>query len=58
MAVRVRILTFRRRNRTVAQHEVAHGFIFYPGEAKKPKELRINIRTVDTRQVYPLILKF
>ena len=44
--------------RPVAPHEVAHGFIFYPGEAKKPKELRISIRTVDTKQVYPLILKF
>jgi hypothetical protein len=37
---------------------VAHGFIFYPGEAKKPKKLRIIIRAVDTKQVYPLILKF
>jgi hypothetical protein len=44
--------------RAVAPHEVAHGFIFYPGEAKKPKELRISIRAVDTKQVYPLILKF
>ena len=54
----MRILTFRRRNRAVAPHEVAHGFIFYPGEAKKAKELRISIRAVDTKQVYPLILKF
>jgi hypothetical protein len=45
-------------NRAVAPHEVAHGFIFYPGEAGKPKELRISVRTVDTKQVYPLILKF
>jgi hypothetical protein len=44
--------------RPVAPHEVAHGFIFYPGEAKKAKELRISIRAVDTKQVYPLILKF
>lgn len=44
--------------RAVAAHEVAHGFIFYPGEAKKAKELRISIRAVDTKQVYPLILKF
>jgi hypothetical protein len=44
--------------RAIAPHEVAHGFIFYPGEAKKPKELRISIRTVDTKHVYPLILKF
>jgi hypothetical protein len=44
--------------RAVAAGEVAHGFLFYPGEAKKPRELRISIRTVDTKQVYPLILKF
>jgi hypothetical protein len=44
--------------RPVSPHEVAHGFIFYPGEAKKAKELRITIRAVDTKQVYPLILKF
>ena len=44
--------------RAVSPHEVAHGFIFFPGEAKKPKELRISIRTTDTKQVYPLIMKF
>ena len=44
--------------RAVAPREVAHGFIFYPGEAKKSNELRISIRAVDTQQVYPLILKF
>lgn len=44
--------------RPVAPREVAHGFILYPGEAKKSKELRISIRAVDTKQVYPLILKF
>jgi len=44
--------------RPVAPHEVAHGFIFYPGEAKRPRELRISIRAIDTNQVYPLILRF
>jgi hypothetical protein len=44
--------------RAVAPHEVAHGFIFFPGEAKKSKEIRVSIRTVDTKQVYPLVLKF
>jgi len=44
--------------RAIAPHEVAHGFIFFPGEAKKVKELRISIRATDTRQVYPLIMKF
>jgi hypothetical protein len=44
--------------RAVAPHEVAHGFIFFPGEAKRAKELRISIRATDTGQVYPLIMKF
>jgi len=44
--------------RAIVPHEVAHGFIFFPGEAKKAKELRFSIRTTDTKQVYPLIMKF
>lgn len=44
--------------RAIAPHEVAHGFIFYPGEAGKPKELRIHIRATDTGKVYPLVLNF
>jgi hypothetical protein len=44
--------------RAVAPHEIAHGFIFYPGEAGRPRELRINIRATDTGRIYPLILKF
>lgn len=44
--------------RAIAPSEVAHGFIFFPGEAKKAKELRISIRATDTKQVYPLIMKF
>lgn len=42
----------------IAPHQMAHGFIFYPGEAKKSKELRISIRATDTKQVYPLTLRF
>jgi hypothetical protein len=44
--------------RAIAPQEVAHGFIFFPGEAKKPKEIRISIRATDTKSVYPLIMKF
>jgi hypothetical protein len=44
--------------RAVAPREIAHGFIFFPGEAKKAKELRITLRTTDTNRAYPLILKF
>lgn len=44
--------------RAVAPQEIAHGFLFFPGEAKKPKELRISIRETDTKQIHPLIMKF
>ncbi|MHB9097057.1 MAG: hypothetical protein ACYC5X_04455 [Syntrophales bacterium] len=44
--------------RAVAPHEVAHGFLFFPGEAKRPKELRISLRATDTKKVYSLILRF
>ncbi len=43
--------------RPINPHELAHGFIFYPGEAKRPRELRIGIRTIDTNQVFSVILK-
>jgi uncharacterized protein YcfJ len=44
--------------RAVTPGEVAHGFLFFPGEAKAPRELRISIRATDTKAVYPLTLKF
>jgi len=44
--------------RAIAPQEIAHGFLFFPGEGKRPKELRISIRTTDTRQVYPLVMRF
>jgi len=44
--------------RAVKPQEVAHGFIFFPGEAKKAKELRLQLKAVDTGKVYSLILKF
>lgn len=44
--------------RAVAPHEVAHGFLFFPGEAKRPMELRISLRATDTKKVYPLVLRF
>jgi hypothetical protein len=43
--------------RAIAPHELAHGFIFYPGEAKRPKELRISIKATDTKEVFPLTLR-
>ncbi|MCX7965730.1 MAG: hypothetical protein N2596_03800 [Syntrophorhabdaceae bacterium] len=36
------------KNKPINQGEVAHGFVFFPGESKKPKELRIQIKEEDT----------
>jgi len=44
--------------RAVKPLEVAHGFIFFPGEAKKSRELRLQLKAIDTGRIYPLILKF
>lgn len=45
-------------SRAVPAHEVAHGFIFFPGEAKKAKVLRLRIREGDTGKSYFLIMQF
>ncbi len=45
-------------NRAVQPKEIAHGFIFFPGEARKAKELRLQIREKDTGRQYPLIMEF
>ncbi len=39
--------------RAVAPQEIAYGFVFFPGEAKKPQELRLRLRESDTGRVYP-----
>jgi hypothetical protein len=44
--------------RAVKPQEIAHGFIFFPGEAKKSKELRLQLKAIDTGRIYTLILKF
>jgi hypothetical protein len=44
--------------RAVKPQEVAHGFIFFPGEAKKTKELRLQLKETDTGKLYSLTLKF
>ena len=38
--------------------QVAHGFIFFPGEARNAREIRLFLRAIDTGQTYPLNLKF
>jgi hypothetical protein len=44
-------------NRSVKAGEIAHGFIFFPGEAKKPTELRLQIKEADTKKIYSLVMK-
>lgn len=43
--------------RSVKPGEIAHGFIFFPGEAKKAVELRLQIKEADTGKTYSLIMK-
>ena len=42
--------------RPVNPHELAHGFIFFPGEAKKPKLLQLQLKATDTGEIYTLKL--
>jgi hypothetical protein len=44
-------------NRSIKPGEIAHGFIFFPGESKKAVELRMQIKEVDTGKSYSLIMK-
>lgn len=43
-------------NRTIMPSQLAHGFLFFPGEAAKGKELRIRIKETDTATVHTLIM--
>lgn len=45
------------KNKPINPGEVAHGFVFFPGEAKKPKELRIQIKEEDTGILKQIIFK-
>ncbi len=44
--------------RPVTPGEIAYGFLFFPGESKKAKELRLTLKETDTGSLHPLILKF
>jgi len=44
--------------RAVKPGEIAHGFLFFPGEAKKVKELRLQLKEVDTGKIHNLTFKF
>ncbi|MFB3924697.1 MAG: hypothetical protein ACE14T_01465 [Syntrophales bacterium] len=57
-AIRDDLQTRSLENRAVTPQEVAYGFIFFPGESKKAKELRLRVREVDTGKVHSLVLKF
>lgn len=43
-------------NKAILPHSIAHGFIFFPGEAKGKSELRLQLRVVDTGDLYVLRL--
>ncbi len=45
-------------SRPIPPQQVAHGFLFFPGEAKTIRELRLQIRALDTGVIYPLTLRF
>ena len=44
--------------KAISPQDIAHGFIFFPGEAKKAAELRLQIRAMDSGETFSLTLKF
>ena len=45
-------------NRPVDPKSIAYGFIFFPGEAKSAKQLRLQIKETDTGTVHVLMFNF
>jgi hypothetical protein len=45
-------------SRPVNPYEIAHGFIFFPGESGQSRELRLRLREIDTKKTHALILRF
>jgi hypothetical protein len=45
-------------SKPVPARDIAQGFIFFPGEAKSARELRLTIRETDTESEHTLILNF
>jgi len=43
-------------NKAISPHSVAHGFIFFPGEAKGAGELRMQVRVVETGELHTVRL--
>ncbi len=42
--------------RAIKPREIAHGFLFFPGEAKKARELRLQVRNTDTGEIFLLFM--
>lgn len=45
-------------NNSIAPNNLAHGFIFFPGEAKSAKQLRLQILETDTGKTHVLKMNF
>jgi len=43
-------------NQAIAPRSIAQGFIFFPGEAKGPGELRLQIRVIETGEIHTIRL--
>lgn len=43
-------------NRAVKPSEIAYGFIFFPGESKKAREIRLQVKETDTGKIHVLNL--
>ncbi|MDY6986876.1 MAG: hypothetical protein SWQ30_02365 [Thermodesulfobacteriota bacterium] len=39
-------------NKAISPHSIAHGFVFFPGEAKGAGELRMQVRVVETGELH------
>jgi uncharacterized protein YcfJ len=46
------------KRKAIPPRQVAHGFIFFPGEARTAREIRLFLKAADTGQTYQLSLKF
>jgi len=56
-AIREDLQTRSLQNRNIKPNEIAYGFIFFPGESKRTKELRLSVKEIDTGTIYPLNLR-
>lgn len=45
-------------NRAVEPQDLAHGFLFFPGEAGSARQLRLQIKETDTGKTHVLKMNF